>query len=439
MLTLNQLTGFAAFRHPELKARHVGQYALNYGGTATGTATVPSADMQYAPSPTRQLAVVWRGEVPLANQCTINGRFAPCCVQDGSRFINIYGAYNPDAGDATVAVTIAAADDEVGRVDVFEVEYAHPLHESLRSPQTQISGNTVSYRITVPPGGVVLAGAICTNDGGTFTWSGLTEINDADAGDYRASTAADLTPATAVERLDNTVATTASTNVMSMIAPGPIDLLGVRGGFHSRFGLAHASSQCGVPDLQRNYTDFTGLGNFKLVLAYYNQTGNVPTGITVGGEAATKLGEIRNTGPATPLVISVWAIDVFNGEPDGEIVVTLDGTPGQACFFGQFRLYGVGEVGTVQSATQNGTGPSLSVDVKQGGAILAFHIRDDDTQTISTNTGVAEVYDFAGGAPGFRAHASAYWLSEADETGRTVQIIGSSSGQCATLAIPFNP
>jgi hypothetical protein len=185
--------------------------------------------------------------------------------------------------------------------------------------------------------------------------------------------------------------------------------------------------------------DGTNAGDFLLTVFVATETDNgVVTGVTFDGNAMTSRGSVQNSGATPDINISCWTIPVTQTDPVGNIVATFTGSIGiaQTVSFIIMRLYDVASVGTAGSAQGNGTGNAVSpsIDVTEGGLIVGMNIRATDTQT-NTWTGLTEISDRDSGPSNMSV--AARWLCTA-ETGRTVQAVGSGSGQYATLAVPFN-
>jgi hypothetical protein len=276
-----------------------------------------------------------------------------------------------------------------------------------------------------------------TTDTVTFSWASLTEDVDQDGGDSRIGSAKNGTPAGSATSLSETITISSSTLAACMLlAILPTNVVGVTGGLIAASSVASA----GTTWTNTSFTDFTGLGDFKLVVGVM-ASGNVTiTGATFNGNAMTSLGSIVNTGSSPDLICHFFHIDVTQaGGASGNIVVTSSAsTPSSPARIAKWAFYGVGSISAVQSAQGNATGAAVNIDVADGGTILAIHTRLTDTQTV-TWTGAQECQDNSTGSLVFIRSSIAQYSYAAAETGRAIQATGSASGQYATLAIALNP
>lgn len=291
--------------------------------------------------------------------------------------------------------------------------------------------------MVIPPDGVSVACDWNTTDSVTYTWTNLTEDGDADGGDYRISSASNPTPVGAKTR--NTVTATASAGTSRglglSIAPVGKSVKQVTGGLRLR-ATANAVIAASVTfSGQPAALNLAQEGSFKYVCAIWLDADTTISSVTVGGQALTRIGQARNTAASPDMTVEFWAIDVVNGSPTGNVVVNFAGAISTTLLLETYQFYGVGSVGTPQSVTGNATGAALAVTVEENGFILAATIRQTEAQT-TTWTGVEEHGDAAFSS---LAASSAQRPLCDREINRTIQAVGSASGQYATLAIAFNP
>ncbi len=436
MLQLTQLIGNAQKRLPPVRARYIGAYALSAADPSL--ATILGADMQYAPGPYRQLVLCTGLEVPLPVKLLCGGRRFPCIARDGASFSQIWAGPAPDAGDYAVSFDVASG-TEASQLFAFEVEYAAPAFTWPTSGGPFASAAvTQVLPLEVPDGALIICNAFHATDTVNFTFTGTTEVVDVDAGVSRNGAGIQTTPSVGLTRPTVSVTTAGATAGIRgcAVAIPPYDFRGVK---HQVWNtptlMANADPSTQVDGVNSNM-DLEGTKRGKYLLTLYGETSATVSSVTLGGNAMTRIGQVVNTGPDPDLFIEVWSIDFDPAVNfDTDISIDLSGTPGAS---GIVRishvLYDVGSVGTAQSTSGNATGAALAVDVAEGGMILACTIRSTSGQT-TTWTGVeerVEAVSDAGFSMGFRQFCAA-------ETGRTVQAVGSASGQYATLAIAFNP
>lgn len=428
---LNRLTGFGAGGAKPVRARYVNQYSYTFSGT-TASMTIPIADFQYPASPERQI-VVFAHVDNFFNMTaiSINGSNAPFLQTTGPGQGTVtVSAVLLATSNFNITLTAGSSETEVGRISVFEVENAAPIYESFGNCNIEDP-----YLLTIPIGGVAVAASMNPTDTATFTWNGgFTENVDADAGDFRESAASIVTPATAIQRLISTVTVSADFHYKNMLGIPPKVRPYVRGRCTSFNGSFEVD-----PMTVESFTIAsvsTGRGNYKFIFTVLGNADQTITSVTYGGSAMTQIGLIRNTGPSPDVFIQVFAIDVVAGSPTGDVVIDWSAVPDGFMSYSAHALYGVGSVGTVASTSGNATGAAVSVNVSEGGCILAWHVRFDESQTI-TWTGVDEVDDRSAAFTARVGLAERYICTA--ESGRSVQAVGSASGQYATLAIPFNP
>lgn len=438
MLNIQQLSGFNAIKLPDPRIRYVGDFSLSYGGTTTGTATITVASLQFSPSPFRQILVGWQGEVPFILSAQINGVDANPFTMEVSRFCCFCAAFNQSVADFNFTCTIAATSTEVGRVSVWEVEYAAPLWESFHQVAVPATVNA-PLPLVIPERGVAAGTGMATGDTVTHTWNTpLTETSDADFGDYRGTTATLVTPQTAVSRTRNNM--TASSGSAHAVAIGicPMNPQFVRGGSLLAFTVGTGDPQT-ITQAVALQTINTGMGFPKLILAVMAESDTTVNGVSINGVSMNRIAQVINSGSTPDIWIDVFELDLTANTIGQTITIDFTGAMANAPMVARFHLYGVGSIGTPKNASGNATGAAVTggVDVARGGAILAFSIRETAGQTI-TWTGVDEENQVNSVAATLQVGYAQRYLCDA-ETGRTVQAVGSASGQYVTLAIPFNP
>ncbi len=433
-----------------LALRFTGAYTINFGGTGSATATVPAVDLGAADA-TKQIIVFNANEANAAQptSVTIDGVTAGMIVAGGDSLtaaMRIYSATYTGSGPFNIVVSVATTSTEISQVIVYEVTNAAPAYEGAR----QVSSNTAATLMTLSQrladGAMMVGGVISNTDTITATWSGLTEDRDADAGDHAISIASKTTAAAG--KTDLAVTMTPSASSICRAAGLALHKTGsrLRGGFrcanHSTI-IAVGATSVTIANAtlgNKRLTDYTGLGSFKLLLFIGIEANCTITGVTFNGNAMTSVGSVTNTGASPDLTMAVFSIDVTQGAPSGDIVVsfsasitgTLNITP--AC------MYNVSSVGTPATATANAASAGVTLTVTDGNHILAAHIRSTDTQTI-TWTGVnkcnVEGLTSAGGITA-NAWSAADWPDANAETNRAITPTGSASGQCATIAVALS-
>jgi len=386
--------------------------------------------------------VFFHGDSAYPMSVAIAGAAAPILTASVWGGSYVASAYNASTANFTVVLTAASAVTEAGVIEVYEVRNARDMRQCLRSANIY-SPEEANYGIALDchPGSLVLAASMCTPDTATFTWSGLTEDTDADAGAYRSTSARLAAPTSGKTRLIATarpsvidyVGDPVAVAVHPKIAPPAVAGGFVGGDFNYFFQSTTLTLTQPIP------TTKAGHGSFKCVLALFFESDVAITGITLGGSAMTRIGQARNTAAAPDLTLEFWTIDIVNGAPSGNVVVTCSpANTGDELWAEFYHLYGVGSVGAAQATTGNGTSSQVAVNVAEGGMILAAHLRADETQTTSW-TGLQKRRDMTSPSDAnMRLGIADRFLCEA-ETGRLIQVTGSASGQFCTLAIPFNP
>lgn len=430
---VNQLNGFNTRKTPPARIRFVNTYAYTFPSAASVNVTVPIADLQFHPSDHRQILVFFLTEVPIPAGITIDGVAAPIISADGGPFVIAGSAYHKGTVDFTVTLTVGASSTEVGRIAVYEVEWASPLYESF-AHHGVTAGLINNFLISIPARGVASMGVFVGTDTSTLTFSGMTEDADLDAGDFRLGAGSVVTPQAAINRLTGSVTSSASNALLVALGILPTDVRGVRGPCGRGSNITSADPTV-VPNSVAG-TANTGKGTFKLILTIMCETDSDVNGVTVNGVAMTRIGQVVNTTPSPDLLIEVWSLDIVDGSPSGDISIDWTAAPGVSVRVHLFRLYGVGAVGTAQTTSGNGTGNAVSVDTAPGGLILGFHIRAAPLDTVSW-TGIDEA-DEVNVASAYKAGYGIRAFCDA-ETGRSVQPASGSSGEYATLAIAFNP
>jgi hypothetical protein len=444
MLMVTQLCGFTAAAptiDPPL-ARYVGQFAAAFANSTTATAMIPIAALQYPADADRQLVVFFHGYSVYPRSVMIAGAAAPILTAGVYGDSYVAAAYNASTANIAVVLTAGFAVTEAGVIEVYEIRNARDMRQCLRSANVY-GEDEAAYGIALDchPGSLILAASMCTPDTATFTWSGLTEDVDADGGAYRSTSARLAAP------------TSAKTRLIANVMPSAIDWPGapvavavhpkiappaVAGGFvGGTFNYFFQSTTLTLDDPIA--TSKAGHGSFKCVLALFFESDVAITGITLGGSAMTRIGQARNTAAAPDLTLEFWTIDIVNGAPSGNVVVTCSpANTGDELWAEFYHLYGVGSVGAVQATTGNGTSSQVSVNVAEGGMILAAHLRAEEDQAASW-TGLQKRRDMMQPSDtNMRLGIADRFLCEA-ETGRVIQVTGSASGQYCTLAIAFNP
>lgn len=432
MLMINQHAGFGGRRYVAPNLRHVGQYAMTFTASATSsTVTVQLADLA-AQNATKQILVLFRSELGLISSMTIDGvtarRVSTAVLAADFFYIDYTGT-----GPFNIVGTLTGAVTETGAVDVFEIINAAPLHRGMA---TGIFGAGASLVINnrVPKDGLVAAGAAAFVDTTTFTWgAGVTEINDADVGGYRASTAANTTPASAAAFRACDV-TLSGSDTLGHTSLAILPTIG-----HSSAQCLNVSSVAAVTTTatfsDAFTTDYTGCGSFTLYLGILWEGNATITGVTRGGVSMTSVGSVVNTTATPDLGCAVFKIAVTTAAPTGTIVITFSASIDTLLVrVYPIRVYNPGTDGTVQTVTGNGTGTAVSVTVKEGGLIVALTARGTASQ-VPAWTGVINFQPSVSGAysvgAGVYPHATA-------ETSRSINATNAGGGEFATLAFAID-
>lgn len=433
------LTGHGVRRFPEPRLRYVGSFDADFpGGGTQVTAVVPVSNLQYEPSPFRQIIVALGAEVPIPTAVTIDGVSCHLGKNDSSRFCYLTGAFNArESGDISVVIDTAAATGENGDILVFEVEYCRPFAEWFNANHLSTSGTTSTYStLVIPDRAVAILAAINTTDTATFTFNGtgFTEAADLDAGDFRIGAAINATPAVGTQRISSTVVSSAGTGRPLAVAAPPLDDRNVRGGPFFPLFVVTAGDPMTLNGAT-SYLSTVGLGIGKLIVAVMGQSNSDVVGMTWGGQAMTLLGSIeQSTADATEIYLFEYDFNESNFA-GGDIVADMEGVPGQPLLFVRHLIYGA-QSSVIQTNAATNTGNAFSVDTVRGSAIIAFHIRGTSTQT-TTWTGVEEYFDSVINAEAAYSIATRFCCDL--ETGRTVQPTGSASGTHCSLIATFHP
>jgi hypothetical protein len=426
MLRLTNLCGFGAGQSG-IKARFVNEYGLSFAGTASATATVPAVDLQLAPSLTKQILVFVGAKVPIITNITINGVRAGF-ISVGGGFLVAASAVYAGAGPFNIVVTTSAVNSEVGGVIVYEVDSAAPLYEAMRGA----SFFQPSANMRQPLGSIIIGGGYGATDTTAFTWSGLTENFDADIGDYRLSSAVDLTPAAALTARSIS-ANPPTTPTLINLGIMPLGVTGqIRGGFEGWSAATGSASTFTFATTMVN--NFNELGNPELVIAVTTEANVTISGVTHNGVAMTSRGSVVNTGATPDLIVHFFSISLTNGAASGNIVVTASASvAGIICNIGVWTLYGVNSYGTlVSNQGAPGTGATTSPVVNAGGAALFACITGNSTG-ISLSGGDSKT-ETGGGT------LDSLFADIIPSVGTTENITTTFSSQAfAQAALPVNP
>lgn len=434
-LMVNQLCGFGAGSQAQNPVvEFTNQYTFTFAGTpGTATVTVPAIDLGPAAGD-KQILVCAQTESPVLASITINGVNAPFFL-DENRFVYYAAADYTGSGPFDIVLTCAGASTEANGLTVYEVTKAPKLYECSRSIGTNRAAGTAAVEVSrrVPVGASVVAAAMFPTDTVTATWAGVTEDADADVGASR-NTSGHTTDQVTASNTTISVTPSASTTIHASSLVIPKNEPKLRGGVRrystTTFNTTTATFSTG--------TDYTGLGNFKLVCGIAIEANVTVSSVTFNGNAMTQIASVVYTTPSPDIVLYFYAIDVTQAGPSGSIVITASASiTGFNAALTAWHIYNFNSFGTPQSTTGNGTGSAVSVDVTENGMILAIHCRATETQTI-TWTGVHELVDDSVGLSNLFSYGSADYAHAAAETGRSVQAVGSASGEHATLVLPIS-
>lgn len=433
MLQVNQLCGFGGRRRrgPSPQLRFANSYTLTFTSTTTATATVAALDLGFPAGANKQILVASALEVSVVTGVTINGVAAVRTALTGGGFSELWSAFYAGSGPFNIVFTTSASSTDVTRIAVYEVLDAAPLYQSASWGEAR-TGTVITMPLRVPDTGLAVAVAHSNTDTNSITWTGLTGTLNVDGGTLR-NASADL-EVNVVGTTDlSIVATQTGSAVMSgqaqaILPASPAMLSG-------KLYRTRGTSFSGGATVTFSTNDFTGYGSFKLVVAVTCIANATINGVTFNGNAMTSLGVVKNSGPSPDMNIGFFAIDVTQAAPSGNIVVTMSGASiGDTIDIAQWLVFNMGSFGTLQSVQGNATGAALSVDVSAGGMILAATIRP--TGQTTTWTGVSEQRDTDTAIDAYSLADRSYCAAE---TARTVQAVGSGSGQYITAAIACNP
>jgi hypothetical protein len=303
--------------------------------------------------------------------------------------------------------------------------------------------NTNTLSLACPAGSLAIADVVSDTDTATFTWTSLTEDVDADAGSSRVSSAHLVTPTSA----DTILAVSATPSAGALQAPVAVTVhpktgaTVVSGGWivsEFNFNISSPAVTYSSPLLTNKSTH----GTFKLLVGLMGDSDIAINSMTINGAAMSRIGQATNTASSPDIRLEFWAIDIVNGSPSGNIVVTYASTNTTTeLSLLTWHLYNVGNVGTAQAITGNGTGSALSVPVSAGGAIIAMNcqtVAQGTTRTVTWTSGMTPIIDGQVESSGLYLASTAEKFLCSSGT-QTVQAVSSLSGQYSTLAIAFNP
>lgn len=179
----------------------------------------------------------------------------------------------------------------------------------------------------------------------------------------------------------------------------------------------------------------TAAANRYVILAVsgrINSASQTVSGVTIGGNAATKIVESTKSGSGTNHA-SIWVLLVTSGTT-ATIVVTYSAA-GVRCEVGIWAAYGIDPAGygTIASNANNGTG---TISCPAGGIIVGG--RYSDIAENQTWVGITEKYDAsAEGGNGEASGASDAFATA--QSGITVSCSGSTGTSCAMAVAAFAP
>lgn len=428
-MLINRHHGFNAPRlAPSI--RLVGTYDLAFSSSTTDTVTVPDADLSPA-STERQILVITSIEVSVIQEVSINGVSAghlSYFVESG--FVDAWFApYNGD-GPFDIVVTTEASSTDDTAIMVFEVDHAD-LADTIVTGRASTGSTTVANpSVRVPRGSIALGAVFAASDTVTLSWSSMSEVVDADAGTCRIGAATRSIETTSPGTdLVETVTASGSTNLefILLIIP-PKGTPAIRQQIRNT-GVAAGSTVTIESSLQLH-----NMGTVKLVMILEVEADGISYGASYAGVAFNVMASVTNTGASPDLDLRILELDVdTDATPEGALLITGI----SALLPYSYHLYVLKNVrnGDAQTTSGNATGAALAVDVENGGIIIAAHIRASDSQTV-TWTGVTEIRDTDAG--NWRA-SNGFANALVAEQNRTVQAVGSASGQYATAAVSFNP
>lgn len=432
---------FPSVQQNPARARFVNSYAINFGGTTFATATIPAVDLTFPASPTKQILVTVPTEAPFISGITIDGVNAPdFCVSDSN--LSYASAYYAGSGPFNVVITLTATSSEVGRILVWEVDDASPLHQNSRNIFAQpASGTLLTLPLRIPGLAMAIGSSMSETDTQTSTWSGgLTEVYDQDAGDYALSGAIAAAPTAPMQgfSMNSLLDTISGAGVQAglALAVGPMGRR-VEGGIRRSTAITSGFSDSSVTTSSR-YFNFTGLGDFKLILTFVYQGDPTVTSVTHNGVAMNVIGHVVNAAASPDLHVYAYQLDITQAAPSGSLVINFSGALPATTSIG-YNIYCMYNVGSI-SAAVGGTsavaiGAALALDVSQGGSFIADHVHDTAGDSV-TWTGADINVDISSSQV---RRSTAYKCHNNAELARPIQATASGAAQNATMAFALNP
>lgn len=442
MLRVNNLIGFGVPAVVDPLARFVGVYNANFGTSLTVAINVPIADFQYPADDRRQIVVGTFGELHSIDHtaCNINGTIPLRLIMaDGyARQCVVLGAVFAGTSDFTINLTRDVTTSEDTDILVFETYDALACVKWGGSGGSINPGTVINSNIHRPRGASILAFILAFLDTTSFTWSGgVTEIQDVDAGSNRVSGAIGAALTSADQNFETVTATASASDVL-LTAAVPV----LRKDEPITTVWMPTSRQPTAPTIATNTatlsavttTNHTGYGKFRLFVTVGWENDNTLTGITRNGVAMTFFASASNAGASPDLNLATYYLDIdADVSPTGNIVATFSGTITRASIW-TYRVYSnTPIVQRSNGASANAAAVGTTIDVGEGGHIVAFTMRATAGQ-LTTWSGVTQRND---------SNATDYQNSTADsffrpaETGRSITATGSASGQCLLLVHSF--
>lgn len=446
---MNNLAGFGHnIAIPDPLFRFVGIYNANFGTSLTVAVNVPIGDFQYPADNRRQILVGAVGELHSidTNNCNINGTIPlrPCIANAYARQCVLMSAIMPLTANFTINLTRDVTTSEDTDILVYEAYNALDLYKCGGTSSLTSGGTTLDLSLRRPRGASIAALALAYTDTVTFTWTGgVTEVQDTDAGSNRISGAVGA-PLTSADRNFEAVTPTISASGVLLATAMPIlrrDTMLSMAWFPASNGPISVTTVVGntITLSSAFYLNFAGLGKFRLYTTIGWENDITITGVTLGGNAMTLLGSAINTAASPDLGLATYYYDVDSAVlGSGDIVVTFSGAPTRASFW-TYRAYiatdNLNQINQVTASnTANAAAVAANIAVGNNGHILAFHMRADNTQTV-TWSNVTEREDF--NSTNYRTCSADALFVDANAS-LAVTATGSASGQCVLLVHSFS-
>lgn len=454
MLILNQLIGFGAFQDVVAGEQ---PFAITYLGTADAVFTASDTSAAFSVPGTLGAAHDRRHLLLIACESDLSpafsvgsdpGLFASAEIMESGATgdCDIIGTlfYVPtDADINNVTCETGSAVTATYKIHFYQIDSpseiyaAFPVRPNALSAGATGTGTGTAFTLRTPATGGAVAASSKTNLTAGITWTGLTEdgeVNSAEATigaassdsvGFNAGLSVNATTGASQNFAQSGMSIADTANPGIQISHTVVSLA---------LTFAAQTTQSGSYIDQPFWRHGSGTGH-KLWVAVMAELDVSPTGVTADGNAMSLEASVANTTASPDLRVDLYSVDwpIANSE-DPVLAVTYGANQTATIRLVAFLTCNVTATFDEQSVTGNATGAAVSLDIEQDAdCAIAFHMRATNTQTV-TWTGLTEILDLDGTA--YRASAAAENFLAA-ETDRTVQAVGSASGQYATLAVSF--